>query len=70
VRYGDRLGFGLQGGRSGGFGGSGLGLRRRLGLHRTAQALGVGQAPDAVGLSILDARGMALHADAQALAEV
>jgi hypothetical protein len=41
-----------------------------LGLDRSPQALGVGQAPDAVGLGVLDARRVALHSDAQTLAEI
>ena len=46
---------------------SGLGL---LGLDLADQALALGLAADAVGLRILDARGMRLDADPQRLAEV
>jgi hypothetical protein len=39
-------------------------------LSGSAKALGVGEAADAVGLRVLDARGVALDADPQALAEI
>jgi hypothetical protein len=39
-------------------------------LGRATQALGVRETAHAVGLRILDARGVALHADPQALAEI
>ena len=63
--------------RSGGRGLFGRGLAGaalgRLGLgrgHLTTKALTVGLAPDAIGLGILDARRMALDADAERLAQV
>jgi hypothetical protein len=45
-------------------------LRRHLGLHRPAQALLISPATDAVGLLLLDARGVALHPDPQLNAQV
>jgi hypothetical protein len=61
------LGLGLGSDR-GGLGQSRL--RFRLRLRRPPQPFGVGQPPHAVGLSVLDAGGVALHADAQTFAEV
>ena len=50
----------------------GAALRRRglLGLDLSPQALAVGLAADPVGLGILDARRVALHADPELFAEV
>jgi hypothetical protein len=56
-----RLGLGRDGD------GSRLGL---LPLGLAAEPLGVGEAPDAVRQRIVDARGVALDADLQSLAEV
>jgi len=48
----------------------GLVLGRFFGLDGTTQALVVGLATDAVGLGILDRRGVTLDPDAQGHAEV
>jgi hypothetical protein len=50
--------------------GSGPALRRLLGLGVAAQTLAIRLPADAVGLGVLDARGMALDPDAQVQAEV
>jgi hypothetical protein len=51
-------------------GGVGTGGRLRVGRDGPAQALLVGPAADAVSLLLLDARGMALDADAQLKAQI
>jgi hypothetical protein len=39
-------------------------------LGGASEALGVGEAAHTVGLRVLDARGVALHSDPQAFAEI
>jgi hypothetical protein len=59
-----------RGSRGGGLSGRGYGFGGGLGLDRTTESLLVRLAADAVGLLLLDARGVALDADAERLAEV
>jgi len=54
---------------TGGAGGAGARCRL-LRLHGAAQAVAVGLAADAVGLGVLDGRGVALHADPELDAQV
>ena len=57
-------------GRGGRRRGRRLGGCRSLGLDRAAQALLVGPTADAVGLLLLDARGVALDADPELEAQI
>ncbi|HEU5447443.1 MAG TPA: hypothetical protein VFW57_00360 [Acidimicrobiia bacterium] len=68
--------MGGRGGLVGGFGcfgrrrDGGCRLRFGFGLGGAAEPLRVGETAHAVGLRVLDARGVALNSDPQALAEI
>jgi hypothetical protein len=67
-----RLGSGAVVARRGARGDGRFRLRLRfgVGLGGASETLGVGETAHAVGLRILDARGVALDADPQAFAEI
>ncbi len=71
-RHGRRLGGGRLGAGSGSAARRllGAGLRLRLGLGLPLAGRGVGEAADAVGRRVVDARGVALHADLELVGEL